>query len=313
MILYYRQPYPLLEPTEKEKSSPNYVGRFGYPIYDVSNCRIDGFTGMAEDVPLGAFETRQEAFDAIEDFVISSRLKMNCTTLLKQDTMAKRLTDKTPADEIVVVHGDGRDEYGVYGDENAKEIVFALCEKEKPEHTVPKWFEINDITLRYLVYRARRKSGRSYLKQRNLWKDTDPPYLRFTGDRPISEELGRTVIIVNPGNVPVTKRMEATQETFEQYLGGPCGLIDSPEPGIVFIERTDGKEQGLSRNRAIYDSDKKITKIIRGAFIIIGQNENGLVNLSYEMIEKYMKRFENVEVFLNHCGKLSVIHTREDI
>lgn len=101
------------------------------------------------------------------------------------------------------------------------------------------------------------------------------------------------IIIVEPGKKPREADIENNKETLEKIIGG-CIAEEYPfeDDAILLCGIECTLKEGTEWNRWISET----FDAIKGTFIVCEKNGNEYTDLSSELTEKYMKRFQNVEV-----------------
>ena len=117
-----------------------------------------------------------------------------------------------------------------------------------------------------------------------------------------------TLLVVPPMRSPYTMEIGAGLEDFQREVGGHIQvdyLYDDKD--VVLICNENGKNKGLTPNRAIYGEDGKVTDIIAGTFVLTSFDGENFVSLSQDQIEKYSKKFQTPEMFIMNNGEIKVM------
>ena len=102
------------------------------------------------------------------------------------------------------------------------------------------------------------------------------------------------VLIIEPGKHPEVKNIEHKLETFQKIVEGHIEIIYPFEDEVVLVCNDEAKLQAdIKWNRLLEDYD-----IIAGAFFICGVDEEDLTDLPDDLLEKYKKKFWNIEEFI---------------
>lgn len=100
------------------------------------------------------------------------------------------------------------------------------------------------------------------------------------------------VLIVRPEKVPRKKDMALNHREFTNVVQGNLQIIRCKELSVAFIFNKDRKELCLPLNRAILNSDHKISHLLFGPFIVVGLDENlNYTGLTQEQLGYYKNRF----------------------
>lgn len=110
------------------------------------------------------------------------------------------------------------------------------------------------------------------------------------------------VLIVEPGKVPREAEVENTLSAQQAVVGGMIEAVYPWEDPVGLICNEEGKLMGLPLNRSLEDYD-----IIAGTFFICGLGKEDFTSLSPDLMEKYKKKFLEVEMFLRIGGRIQSI------
>ncbi len=111
------------------------------------------------------------------------------------------------------------------------------------------------------------------------------------------------ILVIEPLKEPYVKEIDDSLESMQKIVGGLIQAIypfDHPE--IALICNDEGKLNHLPLNRALFDVDGNIVDIVAGTFFLCSapaENVN-FESLTDEQIEKYKKRFEVLEIYINN-------------
>lgn len=116
-----------------------------------------------------------------------------------------------------------------------------------------------------------------------------------------------TVLVVEPGKRPYTKKIEPGLKSLQREVGGHIeGVYPFPEPvAIVCLE--SGKLDGCPLNRALRDETGAIYDVIAGTFLVVGLTEEDFGSLSPELLQTFSQRFQNPEIFMMIDGQLLAV------
>lgn len=87
-------------------------------------------------------------------------------------------------------------------------------------------------------------------------------------------------------------------------VNGYIETVNMHDDPVVLICNEEGKLNGSTLNRAIYDKQGEIVDVIAGSFLIVGSSDENFESLSQAMKEKYAKEFETPEKFFKLAGKV---------
>lgn len=105
------------------------------------------------------------------------------------------------------------------------------------------------------------------------------------------------VLVVEPRKAPYIKEIAAGLETLQQEVGGPIAATYPFEDKVALICNDEGRLMGLELNRALYDDGGRIYDIVSGTFLITGLGEEDFASLDDVLVEKFSRRFQNIEIF----------------
>ena len=122
-----------------------------------------------------------------------------------------------------------------------------------------------------------------------------------------------TVLVVEPGNRPYTKKIEPGLKSLQREVGGHIEAVyPFPEP-VAIVCRETGKLDGCPLNRALRDEDGAIYDIIAGTFLVVGLTEEDFCSLSPELMQAFSQRFQNPETFAMVNGELLALPLEDEI
>ena len=122
-----------------------------------------------------------------------------------------------------------------------------------------------------------------------------------------------TVLVVEPGKRPYTKKIEPGLKSLQREVGGHIEAVyPFPEPvAIVCLE--SGKLDGCPLNRALRDETGAIYDVIAGTFLVVGLTEEDFGSLSPELLQTFSQRFQNPEAFIMLDGQLLAFPLEDEI
>lgn len=110
------------------------------------------------------------------------------------------------------------------------------------------------------------------------------------------------ILVIEPLKEPYVREIDDKLEIMQEIVGGLIQAIypfDQPEIALVCNE--EGKLNRLPLNRALFDENGKIVDIVAGTFFLCSApaDSENFESLTDEQIEKYKKRFEALEIYIN--------------
>ncbi|MCD7884184.1 MAG: DUF3846 domain-containing protein [Lachnospiraceae bacterium] len=120
------------------------------------------------------------------------------------------------------------------------------------------------------------------------------------------------VLLVKPGKAPVPYQVGSELEDLQATVGGDIEdvYLDDEDVGIICNEQ--GKNIGLSLNRALRDADGQMYDILTGDFLVVGLGEEDYCSLTPEQMEKYEKRFHYPETFVKMGRSIMALPIRDE-
>ena len=122
-----------------------------------------------------------------------------------------------------------------------------------------------------------------------------------------------TVLVVEPGKRPYTKKINPGLTSLQKELGGHIEAVyPFPEP-VAIVCRETGKLDGCPLNRALRDETGTIYDIIAGTFLVVGLTEEDFGSLSPELLQAFSQRFQNPETFAMMNGELLAYPLEDEV
>ena len=110
-------------------------------------------------------------------------------------------------------------------------------------------------------------------------------------DRPLS------VLLIQPGKVPVRVALKSSLEAMQQTVGGDIQVTYPFSQQVAVICNENGKIENLPHNRALRDEVGEIYDIIHGDFFIAGMGDESFTSLSEDLMQIFEQRFARPERF----------------
>ena len=122
-----------------------------------------------------------------------------------------------------------------------------------------------------------------------------------------------TVLVVEPGKRPYTKKIEPGLKSLQREVGGHIEAVyPFPEP-VAIVCRETGKLDGCPLNRALRDETGTIYDVIAGTFLVVGLTEEDFGSLSPELLQAFSQRFQNPETFAMVNGELLAFPLEDEV
>ena len=104
-------------------------------------------------------------------------------------------------------------------------------------------------------------------------------------------------LIVEPDKAPYGKDIDSSLEGLQAEVGGYIEALYPYADPVAIVCNEEGKLNGLTLNRGIYDDEGDLCDIIAGKFLIVGLGEEDFADLDSELMEKYAGIFAVPECF----------------
>ena len=102
------------------------------------------------------------------------------------------------------------------------------------------------------------------------------------------------ILVIEPGKHPYEKEISNTLEAMHEVVGGYIETV-YPFSDVVLICDEEAKLKSDNNwNRIL----PEISDIIKGTFFICCLGDEDLTDITAELVEKYTKRFWNIEYFI---------------
>ena len=139
-------------------------------------------------------------------------------------------------------------------------------------------------------------------------------FKRLSGYDPETENLPETmkVLVVEPRQPPRVKEIPSGLEGLTDAVGGPISAIYPFHDPVVLICNEEGRNMGLELNRALYNGMGQVYDVIPGTFVIAGLTDDSFTSLSEDMIEKYSRRFQTIEVYTQVGNRTVMFQVPQD-
>lgn len=139
-------------------------------------------------------------------------------------------------------------------------------------------------------------------------------FKRLSGYDPEMEKPPETmkVLVVEPRQPPCVKEIPSGLEGLADAVGGTISATYPFRDPVALICNDEGRKMGLELNRALYDSQGKVYDVIPGTFVIAGLGDDNFTSLPEDMIEKYSRRFQTIEVYAQVGNRTVMFQVPQD-
>lgn len=139
-------------------------------------------------------------------------------------------------------------------------------------------------------------------------------FKRLSGYDPEMEKLPETmrVLVVEPRKPPCVKEIPSGLEGLADTVGGTISATYPFRDPVALICNDEGRNMGLELNRALYDGRGQVYDVIPGTFVIAGLNDDSFTSLPEDMVEKYSRRFQTIEVYAQVGSRTVMFQVPQD-
>lgn len=120
------------------------------------------------------------------------------------------------------------------------------------------------------------------------------------------------VLVVVPRQLPCVKEIPSGLDGLTDAVGGTISATYPFRDPVALICNDEGRNMGLELNRALYDGRGQVYNVIPGTFVIAGLHENSFTSLPEDMIEKYSRRFQTIEVYAQVGSRTVMFQVPQD-
>lgn len=139
-------------------------------------------------------------------------------------------------------------------------------------------------------------------------------FKRLSGYDPEMEKLPETmrVLVVEPRKPPCVKEIPSGLEGLADAVGGTISATYPFRDPVALICNDEGRNMGLELNRALYDGQGQVYDVIPDTFVIAGLNDDSFTSLPEDMVEKYSRRFQTIEVYAQVGNRTVMFQVPQD-
>lgn len=121
------------------------------------------------------------------------------------------------------------------------------------------------------------------------------------------EEQKITVVMVEPGKTARITEIGTSLKDLQDAVGGYIESFYPFDEEVCIICNEEGKFNGMSPCRAVYDEDHNMMDIIFGPFFICSCSGENLTSLSDDQAKKYMELFKDPEHFFRVGNEIKAV------
>lgn len=116
---------------------------------------------------------------------------------------------------------------------------------------------------------------------------------------------------VLPQRSPKLVDIDQSLESLQHEVDGYIQVIYPFEDKVAIVCDDEGKINGKEPNRVLQDEDGKVYDVLCGAFLIVGLSDDDFTDLSLELIDKYINKYESPEYFVRTSSGIAVLRGSE--
>ena len=134
--------------------------------------------------------------------------------------------------------------------------------------------------------------------------------IRYDPSQDIQETM--TVLVVEPRKPPYTAEIPVGLDGLSDAVGGPIAATYPFDEQVGLICNDEGRNMGLELNRALYDGRGQAYDVIRGTFVIAGLGDGCFTSLPEDLVEKYSRRFQTIEIYAQVGNRTLMFQVPQD-
>ena len=116
---------------------------------------------------------------------------------------------------------------------------------------------------------------------------------------------------VLPQRSPKLVDIDQSLESLQHEVDGYIQVIYPFEDKVAIVCDDEGKINGKEPNRVLQDEDGKVYDVLCGTFLIVGLSDDDFTDLSLELIDKYINKYESPEYFVRTSSGIAVLRDSE--
>ena len=131
------------------------------------------------------------------------------------------------------------------------------------------------------------------------------PFNSEYAKEPGNEKL--TVVMLEPGKVARTAEIGTSLTDLQKTVGGMIEAYYPFEEEVCIVCNEEGKFNGMSPCRAVYDPEGQMMDIIFGPCFICDCRGENFGSLSQDQIKRYTEQFKNPERYFRIDGEIKAV------
>ena len=180
------------------------------------------------------------------------------------------------------------------------EDIYRIFNVEKPEGYEGRSLSVSDVV--EIVESDSIKSGFYYCDSIGFKPvPFNSEYAKESGN----EKL--TVVMLEPGKVARTAEIGSSLADLQKAVGGMIEAYYPFEEEVCIVCNDEGKFNGMSPCRAVYDPEGRMMDIIFGPCFICDCRGENFGSLSEDQIKRYTEQFKNPERYFRIDGEIKAV------
>lgn len=179
------------------------------------------------------------------------------------------------------------------------EDIYRIFNIEKPDGFEGRSLSVSDVV--EIVKSDDIKPGFYYCDSIGFKNIPFEPELAKESNRKI------TVVMLEPGKTARTAEIGTSLEDLQKTVGGCIEAYYPFEEEVCIVCNDEGKFNGMSPCRAVYDPEGRMMDIIFGPCFICDCSGENFGSLSQDQIRRYTKQFRNPEHYFRSGGEIVAV------
>ena len=180
------------------------------------------------------------------------------------------------------------------------EDIYRIFNVEKPEEYEGRSLSVSDMV--EIVKSDSIKPGFYYCDSIGF---KPVPFNSEYAKEPGNEKI--TVVMLEPGKVARTAEIGTSLTDLQKTVGGMIEAYYPFEEEVCIVCNEEGKFNGMSPCRAVYDPEGQMMDIIFGPCFICDCRGENFGSLSEDQIKRYTEQFKNPERYFRIDGEIKAV------
>lgn len=180
------------------------------------------------------------------------------------------------------------------------EDIYRIFNVEKPEGYEGRSLSVSDVV--EIVESDSIKPGFYYCDSIGF---KPVPFNSEYAKEPGNEKI--TVVMLEPGKVARTAEIGSSLADLQKAVGGMIEAYYPFDEEVCIVCNDEGKFNGMSPCRAVYDPEGQMMDIIFGPCFICDCRGENFGSLSQDQIKRYTEQFKNPERYFRIDGEIKAV------